>query len=1268
MKVSFVYPRFTKFLESRQDLDRDLLRYFLGNFTTPPSLGIPIMAALTPESIDVELIDDNGGDVVDYAADTDLVAINCFTPQATRAFEIADGFRQHGKQVIMGGFFPSMMPDECLKHADAVGVGEVEPVWEAILADARQGQLKRKYVGGCRFDLANLPLPKREIFYNKRSYDWDEDLVQVSRGCSYACAMCAIPAHMGNRMRFRPVEQVVREIKTLKYENVYLADDSLFFQQRRIQDYAVELFTALKPLNKKYFVSSTLALNLDDAFLNLIAEAGVRNFYCTMNVDPVSIKALQGDRKARQVLVDLVKKLEDRNIRFFGSCAMGRDWDDTSIADRILSLFVEANIHTSEFFIFTPYPGAPLWDRLERQNRIIDRNWSHYNGAHVVFQPQNMTVDELNEQFLKVWNGFFAMKKEQHVASLEPATWENNAQVLGKPLQKQGVSGQAAVTGIGLISPIGNDRETVTRSLREGRHGIRTITRFDTSHFRSSLGGQIDDFDPRQWLTDEEIAEYEDRYLLMAIAAARMALKDSGLDWSGGAIRRDVALVLGTCNGGLLSAEQEYAWKHGKSTRVADEKLNTQAELYGFGKALAKALGVGGETWIVTTACSSTTGALGLAQSLIARGRCSTVIVGGSDALCLANMSGFDALKALSGERTAPFSLPVGLNIGEGAGFWVVERLEQVLLRHGRWTARIAGNATTSDAYHPTSPDPRGSGVTRTLQDALRDSGLALGDLGCVNAHGTGTPANDVAESKGIGRFLGEHPLPVISLKSFFGHCMGATGILEATCNVFAMNEGFIPPTLNFSSPRPGCPLDYVPNQARDQDYQAFISANYAFGGNNAAVVVAGRNAPLRPLARREDRVVITGTGLVTSLGLSTSATLAALRADKVGLSPIDRLALGRAKSRLAGLVEPFTAAVVDRRLDFSGVTDIGRMAMAASSFALREAGLKIGPKNADEVGVVMGICCGASEMAHMDSVFSTGNHVADISGFSSVTANSTAGYVSARLCLKGVNMSLSPGPHAGLQSLAYACETIAEGRAKAILAGAADEVYGQTYANYDRFGYLFRGDEEADYRLRLDRDRERVLGEGAAMLVVESLATATERGAGVLAEVLSYGMSMDAESFAGQNLGRDGLRHAVKTAVERAGIAVTDIGLIVWAPMGNAVDLKVVEGVDDLLGTRAGVVPWVTTTFNTGHIASASILVSLVAALEALRGGRTELWPQRTGISRFDSPRLEKPPEIILALASSDVGYNFATILRLPGAGVDGALQATGNNSDRLP
>ena len=1257
MKITFVYPRFEKFLRSVPELDAGLIDYFLGDYTTPPSLGIPLLAALTPEEFEIELIDDNSGQPVDYAAPTDLVAINCFTPQATRAFEIADHFRAQDKTVIMGGIFPSTMPDECLKHADSVNVGEGEPSWPKILADLRAGTLKRRYDGGSSMDAAKIPAAKREIFYRNDHYDWDEDLIQVMRGCLYNCPMCPLPQQMGERIRFRPIENVVAEMRTLKHENVYLADDMLFFPHRHVREYSQKLFEALTPLGKKYFVNSTMGLNMEPAFLDVAARAGVKNFYCTMNVEPVSIRALQGGKRERQVLIDLVKATQDRDIRFFASVGMGRDWDDLGFVDRALDLLAAADIHTAEFFIFTPFPGSPHWDRMLSQKRIFDFQWSRYNGSHVVAKPQNMTADQLREQFIRIWREFFQMQKSRHAASLEPSTWQNGIQVLGKPLQRQGTRDEAAITGIGLLSPIGNDAATITAALRSGRHGIAPVTRFDASHFRANLFGEIKNFNAADWFPPGELAEYEDLYIRYAIAAARRALEDAGLAPANGEIRRNIAIILGTCNGGLASAEAEYAWKHGHSSRPFDEVMNLQAQHYGFGKALASALKIGGETWVVTTACSSTTVALGLAQTLINRGYYDIVLVGGSDALCVANVSGFDAIKATSTARMSPFSVPPGLNIGEAACFWVVEDLEKAILRRAHCRGRLIGHATTSDAYHPTTPDPRGLGVVRTLTNALADSGLAVTDLGCVNAHGSGTEANDRAETKGIVKFLGGHNLPVVSTKSFFGHCMGVTGILETTSQLLAMNEDFIPPTLNFTEPRPGCTLDHVPNVPREKKYDAFISANYAFGGNNAAAVVCKWDAAIPPRPKKSERVVITGVGAVTSLGLGVAATVEQLRRGTVGISPVTNFPLTGQTSRLAGQVPDFSAAQVDRRLDFSVLNPISKFAVAAGRLALENAGLKITPANGDDIGVVMGVCNGPSEMGHMDSVFTSDNFAANIPSFSNITPNSTAGWVSMQLYLKGVNSSLCAGPHAGLQGLAYAFDALAEKRARAILAGAADEVYGQTFYNYDGMDFLYSGAEENDYRLRLEADKRKVLGEGSAMFVMETAGSANARGAKILAEVVSYGMSMDAEGFLAANLGTDGLKHAVQLALTRASIAPEQIGLLIWAPQGNRQDEKVLKAGADIFGERFAQLPLVTTTFNTGYIESASILVSLAAALAALADG-TELWPQRTGLTELDQRSLTALPEFILALASSDVGYNFAVVLRrgLTGGRDDGS------------
>ncbi len=838
------------------------------------------------------------------------------------------------------------------------------------------------------------------------------------------------------------------------------------------------------------------------------------------------------------------------------------------------------------------------------------------------------------------------MKKKRHVGALEPKTYKEGRQIVGIPLQQKGVRGQAAITGIGAISPIGNDKETILSALQEGKTGLGPVSKFDMSHFRTDIGGEIKDFNPGDYLNKEELNEFDDLYIQYAVAAARNALKDSGFSFDEKEIKRNVALVLGTCNGGLLSAEDEYKWKHGKSGQVFNEKMNLQAQYYGFGKALARVLGIGGDVWVATTACSATTGAIGIAQMLINRGYYNTVLVGGSDSLCIANMSGFDGLKATSTTYTAPFSLPVGLNTGEAACFWVVEEMEKAILRHAHCYAKIVGHATSSDAYHPTAPDPRGDGACRTLRNTLIDSGVPLTDIGCINAHGTGTEANDRAESKGVAKFCGDMSVPVVSLKSFFGHCMGSTGILEATCNILAMNAGFIPATINFSEPRPGCTHDYVPNEIRRKEYKAFISANYAFGGNNAAVVITKWDHVTKQPQLENKRIVITGTGMVTSLGIGTKQNVSALRNRERGLRPATALNLRDMQSDNAGLVPDFKAAEVDRRLDLANMNKISQFATAASSLALSDAGLRVNRRNAEEVGLVMGVCNGPCESGHMDSVFTSENYAADINSFSNITANSTAGWVSNSLCLKGVSMTLAPGPHAGLQSLAYSYDFLSDNRAKSILVAASDEVYAQTYFNYNLMNFLFQGEQEREYQIRFDSDKRKVLGEGAAVLIAETLESAQDRDAKILAEVLGYGMSMDAGPFSEQNLDTDALEHACNQALIRSDIDAGAVDLVVWAPQGNIQDKKVLDALQKIFGSRYSSIPFAATTFNTGYIESASILVSLAATLESLNDTNT-LWPQITGISDLDNRILTNPPEYILVVGSSDIGYNFTAVLR---------------------
>ncbi|NOZ86809.1 MAG: radical SAM protein [Deltaproteobacteria bacterium] len=416
MKVVFVYPRFKKYLSDFTREEQEILVPIVGGFTTPPSLGIPLLAAMTNREHQVEVIDDNRGDKVDFDMDADLVAINCFTPQATRAMELADGFGKAGKKVIMGGIFPSFMPDQVLEHADSVNIGEGEPTWETILEDAGRGELKRVYKGGNRFDLAKLPVPRRDVLYGKAGYDWHAALVQTARGCNFNCAMCVLPAHFGYRVRTRPVHAIMEEIEKTPYDQIYLADDTIFIEKPGIEAWARDLLEKLAHLDKRLFVSGTLALNTKQDFFKLLARAGTKTFYCTLNVDPFSMRALQGnDRRAELKVKDLVSMVNDLGMEFFASFGMGRDWDDEGVADRILELCGKTGIKTAEFFLFTPFPGSPHYSRMESQGRLLHKVWEKYNGANVVFKPMKMKPGRLHELYSYVWRQMYKGAMEDQV-------------------------------------------------------------------------------------------------------------------------------------------------------------------------------------------------------------------------------------------------------------------------------------------------------------------------------------------------------------------------------------------------------------------------------------------------------------------------------------------------------------------------------------------------------------------------------------------------------------------------------------------------------------------------------------------------------------------------------------------------------------------------------------------------------------------------------------------------------------------------------------
>ncbi len=794
---------------------------------------------------------------------------------------------------------------------------------------------------------------------------------------------------------------------------------------------------------------------------------------------------------------------------------------------------------------------------------------------------------------------------------------------------------RAVITGIGVVSALGHSPEAFLEALLEQRTGIKRVRAFPTEHFRSDFAGEIQDFSPETFVPDALRDEWNDRYLHLGIAAALQAVSCAGLtgDLSD---RPDLGLVIGTCNGGLKTAEKLYRILHGKESGCIDEKMNVLFRYFAAGRTLGSALGISGPMRVVTTACASSTTAIGLALDLIHTGKCNQVILGGTDALCLTAYSGFSGIKAMTTSITAPFSTTAeyGLNLGEGAAFWVIETPESASKRKAEIFGEIAGYSLSADAHHATAPDPKGDGAYQAMRKALDRAGVSVQELDYINAHGTGTEANDRAESRAIKKLIADRSVPVSSTKSYLGHCLGSAGILEATAALLCMNKDVVPPTLNFTQARPGCLLDYVPNTPRTKSYSTFLKNSMAFGGNNAAVVIA-KSGTVNPSAIPPDtgRPVITGCGAVCCLGLNLPDISKAVTAGKIGIQRITRFSTDQCKSHYAGLIPEQNWRRVDRRLNLSAMTPIARYGALAVKQALEASDQRMSPKTGKHTGLVLGVCVGPSEESLMDSVWSTADYVPDLANFSVIVANSVSGAVSRELYLKGYNTVLANGHQAGLAALIHAADAIRLGHEKCIVTGGVDELFARYFYNYDVVDYLAQGMEETEYGATRLPGQRRVLGEGAAMLTLETEKSSRDRNARILAAILGSASSFDAGPITPGTNAVTALIRAIELSIQRSNIRKEDIALILSAPQGNAFDERETIAVNTVFHSNPP--PVRTTVFQTGYIESTSAVLNLALALNP-----DPLCP---------FPELREPgTHTILVLGTSNMGYNYSLVLEV--------------------
>ncbi|WP_174278184.1 beta-ketoacyl-ACP synthase II [Desulfosporosinus meridiei] len=405
---------------------------------------------------------------------------------------------------------------------------------------------------------------------------------------------------------------------------------------------------------------------------------------------------------------------------------------------------------------------------------------------------------------------------------------------------------RAVITGMGVISPLGNELDKFWNNLMDGKSGIGLLTRFDTSDLPTKVAAEVKDFEPTDWVSKKE-SRHMDRFAQFAIAAAKMAIQDAKLDLDKEDKER-IGTVMGCGIGGVTSFEDQKEVLMSKgSSRVSPFFVPMLIGNMAAGH-ISIEFGLQGSSLTIVTACASATNAIGEALRLIQRGEADVVLCGGTEApITKLAFAGFCSMKAMSTETEffdqacRPFDKRrSGFVMGEGAGVLVLESLEHAKARGAHIYAELAGYSSTSDAYHITTPVPGGGGAIRSMGSALKDAGISTEEVDYINAHGTGTGPNDVTETVAIKSLFGEHArkLAISSTKSMTGHLMGAAGAIEAVICALAIERGAIPPTTNYGEPDLECDLDYVPNCSRQHDVNVAMSNSLGFGGHNATIVL----------------------------------------------------------------------------------------------------------------------------------------------------------------------------------------------------------------------------------------------------------------------------------------------------------------------------------------------------------------------------------------------------------------------------------------------
>lgn len=667
---------------------------------------------------------------------------------------------------------------------------------------------------------------------------------------------------------------------------------------------------------------------------------------------------------------------------------------------------------------------------------------------------------------------------------------------------------RCVITGLGIVSAIGNNTEECFEAALSGKSGIKDVESFDTSDCYSHKGAEVG-------LTNEQLADGRyDRTTALGIKAAGEALADAGIDMDSEEAA-NIGVILGSCIAGAACVEKYYKEKcSGREGNLEDLKSMPATVIAG---NVADFYNAGGITANIVNACAAGTLSLALAIDMIRGGRGEIFLAGGCDSFSSLAYSGFHALRALAPSDCSPFNHSDGITLGEGAGVLVVESYEHAVKRGAKIYCDVLGSGVSSDAYHITAPRPDGEGQMSVIRRAIKNSGLDFSDIDYVNAHGTGTAKNDESEFLSLKTmFEGNDHVSVSSTKSMTGHCLGAAGAIEAVLTVKALAEGKLPPTTGYSDEdlkileEKSGDIDFIANQPRERDVNYAMSNSFAFGGNNASIVFARDPNKLNLLCPKQD-LYVTGIGIVNGeYDENTNTYTTKLESDVF---------------KSYGIKSAFL-----RKLD-----RLSQLQLLSGVRALEDAGITVSEENENIIGICIGTNDGPmTEIANFQKgIIRDGIDKGSAFAFPNTVYNAAGGYLSIATGIKGYNVTIANGFQSGLQSVCAAAGAILFGYESMMLASGTDEC-----TDIDEEIYRDSG---------LTGEGRAVLGEGSVTCVIEKDSSAAERGAKRYAKITGFSSARDTSGDRTDNsrLSEAALTKVLNNVLEEAGMKPEDISCI---------------------------------------------------------------------------------------------------------------------------